>query len=77
MIKLYTTPTCVYCVTLKEYFKNHNIDFEEIDVSNNDEALQEMITISNQMGVPVVDIDGEVVIGFNKAKIDKILKIQQ
>lgn len=77
MIKLYTTPTCVYCVTLKEYLKNHNIAFEEIDVSNNDEALQEMIKISNQMGVPVVDIDGEVVIGFNKVKIDKILKIQQ
>ncbi len=76
MIKLYTTPTCVYCVTLKEYFKNHNIDFEEIDVSKNEQELQEMIKISNQMGVPVVDIDGEIVIGFDKVKIDKLLKIK-
>ncbi|MBI3337515.1 MAG: NrdH-redoxin [Candidatus Staskawiczbacteria bacterium] len=77
MIKIYTTPTCVYCVTLKEYFKSQNIDFQEIDVSKNDEHLQEMIKISNQMGVPVVDIDGQIVIGFNKPKIDKILKIKQ
>lgn len=76
MIKLYTTPTCVYCVTLKEYFKSRSIDFEEIDVSKNEKELQEMIRISNQMGVPVVDIDGEVVVGFDKVKIDKILKIK-
>ena len=76
MIKIYTTPTCVYCVTLKEYFKSHGIDFEEIDVSKNKEGLQEMIKVSNQMGVPVIDIDGEIVIGFNKVKIDKLLKIK-
>lgn len=76
MIKLYTTPTCVYCVTLKEYFKSHNIGFEEVDVSKNEQELQEMIKISNQMGVPVVNIDGEVVIGFDKVKIDKILNIK-
>ena len=76
MIKLYTTPTCVYCVTLKEYFKSHSINFEEIDVSKNEQELQEMIKISNQMGVPVVNIDGEVVIGFDKVKIDKILNIK-
>lgn len=76
MIKLYTTPTCVYCITLKEYFKNRNIDFKEVDVSKNQEELQEMIKVSNQMGVPVVDIDGEIVVGFDKVKIDKLLKIQ-
>ncbi|MBI1866573.1 MAG: NrdH-redoxin [Candidatus Staskawiczbacteria bacterium] len=57
--------------------QSQNIDFQEIDVSKNDEHLQEMIKISNQMGVPVVDIDGQIVIGFNKPKIDKILKIKQ
>ena len=76
MIKIYTTPTCVYCVTLKEYFKNHNIDFKEIDVSKDEKELKEMVRISNQMGVPVVDIDGEIVIGFDKVKIDKLLKIK-
>ena len=76
MIKLYSTPTCVYCVTLKEYFKDHNIDFKEVDVSENEEELKEMVKISNQMGVPVLDIDGEVVVGFDKVKIDKLLKIE-
>ena len=76
MIKLYTTPTCVYCITLKEYLKNLNIDFKEVDVSKNQEELQEMIKVSNQMGVPVIDIDGEIVVGFDKVKIDKLLKIQ-
>ena len=76
MIKLYTTPTCVYCENLKEYFKDHNIDFNEVDVSKNEAELKEMIKISNQMGVPVIDIDGEIVVGFDKVKIDKLLKIE-
>lgn len=76
MIKLYTTPTCVYCGTLKEYFKDNNIAFNEVDVSKNEAELKEMIKISNQMGVPVIDIDGEIVVGFDKVKIDKLLKIE-
>ena len=76
MIKLYTTPTCVYCKNLKEYFKSNGILYEEVDVSKNEEDLQEMIKISNQMGVPVVDIDGQIVVGFDKVKIDKILNIK-
>ncbi len=58
------------------YFKSHNIEFVNIDVSKNEKELEEMIKISNQAAVPVVDIDGEVVIGFDKAKIDKLLKIK-
>ena len=76
MIKLYTTPTCVYCETLKEYFKDHSIAFNEVDVSKDETELKEMIKISDQMGVPVIDIDGEVVVGFDKVKIDKLLKIE-
>ena len=76
MIKLYTTPTCVYCVTLKKYLKDHNFNFVEVDVSKNETELKEMIKISNQMGVPVIDIDGEIVVGFDKVKIDKLLKIE-
>lgn len=75
MVKIYSTPSCVYCKTLKEYLQAHNIEFQEIDVSKNEKDLQEMIKNSGQMGVPVVDIDGEVVVGFDKAKIDKLLKI--
>ena len=76
MVKIYSTPTCVYCKTLKSYLKKHNIDFEDIDISKDEQQLQTMIKSSGQMGVPVVDIDGEIVTGFDKAKIDKLLKIQ-
>lgn len=76
MIKLYSTPTCVYCKTLREYFKNYNIEFTDIDVSKDEKELEKMIKDSGQMTVPVVDIDGEVIIGFDKVKIDKLLKIK-
>jgi len=75
MVKIYSTPTCVYCKTLKEYLKKNGIDFEEIDVSKDEKQLQKMIKDSGQMGVPIVDIDGEIITGFDKAKIDKLLKI--
>ena len=75
MVKIYSTPSCVYCKTLKEYLEGNNIGFKEIDVSKNEKDLQEMIKASGQMGVPVVDIDGEIIIGFDKVKIDKLLKI--
>jgi len=75
MIKIYSTPTCVYCKTLMEYFNNNNIEFTGIDVSKNKEEMEKMIKDSGQMAVPVVDIDGEIIIGFDKAKIDKLLKI--
>lgn len=75
MIKIYSTPSCVYCKTLKEYLKSKNIEFIDSDVSVNEKDLDEMVKISGQMGVPVVDIDGEVVIGFDKQRIDELLKI--
>ena len=76
MITIYSTPTCVYCKTLKEYFNSKNIKFQEIDVASNEKELEKMVAISGQMGVPVVDLDGEVVIGFDREKIDEILKIK-
>jgi glutaredoxin-like YruB-family protein len=75
MVKIYSTPTCVYCKTLKGYFKKNAIEFEDIDISKDEKQLQKMIKDSGQMGVPVVDIDGEIIIGFDKTKIDKLLKI--
>jgi glutaredoxin 3 len=74
-ILIYSTPTCTYCIILKKYLKEKSIPYEEVDVSQNEEAQKEMIEKSNQMGVPVVDIDGEVIIGFDKEKIDKILNL--
>ena len=75
MTKIYSTPTCVYCKTLKGYLKKNGIEFEDIDISKNEQELQKMIKISGQMGVPVVDIEGEIIVGFDKQKIDKLLKI--
>ncbi len=74
-IRIYSTPTCTYCIILKKYLKEKNIEYEDIDVSQDEEAQKEMIAKTNQMGVPVVDIDGEIIIGFDKAKIDNILNL--
>lgn len=76
MIKIYSTPTCPYCVTLKNFLKEKGIEFQDVDVSMDHKAAEEMINKSGQMGVPVADIDGQIVIGFDKEKICKILKIE-
>ena len=75
MIKVYSTPTCTYCFTLKEFLKEKNIEFEEVDVSVDEKAAREMIEKSGQMGVPVIDINGEIVVGFDRKKIDSLLKL--
>ncbi|MBI2449941.1 MAG: glutathione S-transferase N-terminal domain-containing protein [Candidatus Nealsonbacteria bacterium] len=74
-IKIYSTPTCPYCVTLKEFLKERDIAFEDANVAQDAQAREEMIHKSGQMGVPVIDIDGEIIIGFDREKISKILKI--
>ncbi|RLC35248.1 MAG: NrdH-redoxin [Candidatus Nealsonbacteria bacterium] len=74
-VKVYSTPTCPYCVTVKEFLKEHNIDFEDVNVAEDLVAREEMIKKSGQMGVPVVDIDGQIVVGFDKEKISKLLKL--
>ena len=76
MIVIYSTPTCVYCNTLKEYLKSKNLEYKEIDVSKDEQELEKMVAISGQMGVPVIDIDGNIVIGFDKAKVDELLKLE-
>ena len=75
MITIYSTPTCVYCHTLKEYLTKNNLQYKEVDVSLDEKELEKMVAISGQMGVPVTEIDGNVVIGFDKEKIDELLKI--
>lgn len=77
MVKIYSTPTCVYCETLKEYLKSKQIAFDSIDVSLSQTDLEEMVKKSGQMGVPVIDIDGTIVIGFDKEKINSLLNIKE
>jgi len=76
MVKVYSTQTCPYCVTLKEYLKANNVVFEDVDVSFDAKLQQEMIDKSGQMGVPVIDIDGQIVVGFDRDKIMQLLKIK-
>jgi len=76
-VKVYSTPTCPYCTQVKEFLKEKSIEFEEIDVAADPKAAQEMIDKSGQMGVPVVDIDGEMIIGFNKPKMMELLGIKE
>ena len=63
-VTVYSTPTCPYCTYAKEYFKENGVPFEDVDVSRDRNAAQEMITKSGQMGVPVIDIGGNIVVGF-------------
>jgi len=70
---VYSTPTCPYCTMAKSYLKEKGIEFTAYDVSQNHEKGEEMIKKSGQQGVPVIDIDGTIIIGFNKARIDEAL----
>ena len=67
---------CPYCTTLKEFLKERGVEFEEIDVSQDEKAMKEMVEKTGQMGVPVMEIDGEIVIGFDREKIIRILKLE-
>lgn len=73
-ITIYSTPSCVYCKMAKAYFAQNNFPFEEKDVASDLPAREEMIRKSGQLGVPVIDIDGSIVIGFDKGHIADLLK---
>lgn len=75
-VRLFTTPVCPYCLVLKEFLKENKIEFEEIDVSKDLVAQEEMIKKSGSLSVPVMEVDGEFVIGFDKEKIIKLLNIK-
>lgn len=75
IIKIYSIPTCPSCIRAKQFLKDNNITFEDIDVSTNQSAAEEMIKKSGQIGVPVLDIDGEIIVGFDKDRIKKILGV--
>jgi glutaredoxin-like YruB-family protein len=74
-VVVYSTPTCPHCNTLKNYLKGQNIPFRDIDVSRDQKMAQEMVKRSGQQGVPQIDINGRLIVGFNKPKIDELLEI--
>lgn len=75
-VTIYSTPSCVYCRLAKQYFKENNVDFQEIDVAADQQKAEEMIEKSGQLGVPVIEIDKEVIVGFDKPKIQKALGLK-
>lgn len=74
-VLIYSTPTCHFCHMAKEFFQEKNIVYTEKDVSEDQGALKEMVDKTGQFGVPVIDIDGKIVVGFDKHKLSELLQI--
>ncbi|MBU0648339.1 glutathione S-transferase N-terminal domain-containing protein [Patescibacteria group bacterium] len=74
-VRIYTTATCGFCKLAKEFFREKDVEFEEKDVTDDEEARNEAIEKSGQMGVPVIDIDGEIVVGFDQDRVSQLLNL--
>lgn len=73
MVKVYSTNSCPWCVKAKQYLKSKNVEFEDLNVQTDMEARESMLKKSKQMGVPVLDINGTIIVGFDKNAIDAAL----
>lgn len=76
-IIVYSTPTCPYCKLTKDFLKENHIAHSDIDVSSDPSMANEMVKKSGQMGVPVIDIDGQIIVGWNKAALEEALGLKQ
>lgn len=76
-ITMYTTPTCAFCHMAKEYFKARQLDFTSKDVTTDPQAYKELLDKSHQLGVPVIDIGGTIIVGFDRPRIDLALRENQ
>lgn len=74
-VKVYTTPICPWCVKTKDFLKENKIEYKEINVAADPKAADEMIRKSGQMGVPVTEVNGQIIVGFNKTALKKALNI--
>ena len=72
---VFSTPTCSFCNMAKQYFRQKGIKFKDVDVSRDPTAARDMVRRSGQQGVPVIDIGGRVVVGFDRVKIDRYLSL--
>ncbi|NQT91094.1 MAG: glutathione S-transferase N-terminal domain-containing protein [Candidatus Omnitrophica bacterium] len=72
-VTVYGTPTCPYCVKVKQFLKDNSVEFEDIDVAEDPSRAEEILQKSGQMGVPVLEIGEEVIVGFDKGRIQKAL----
>ncbi len=76
-VTVYFTPTCSWCTTLKNHLKQHNIKYTDIDVSRNQKAAEELVRRSGQRGVPQTEINGRIIVGFDKARLNQLLEIKE
>ena len=76
-VKVYSTNACPWCVRAKEWLKENNIEFEEINVQEDHNAAEDMVRRSGQTGVPVIEIDGKMIVGFNLPEIKKALGMEE
>ena len=72
-VTIYSTPSCGYCQVAKEWMKRENIEFEDVDVAANANRRQELFEKSGQIGVPVIDVDGQLMVGFDRSKVQEFL----
>ena len=75
-VLIYSTPTCTYCTMAKDFFKKNNITYTEFNVASDASRRKEMVEKSGQMSVPVIDIDGQVVVGFDKGTVADLLGVK-
>lgn len=73
-VKIYSTPSCGYCNKAKAYFKANKIAFTDYNVASDQRKAEEMVRKSGQMGVPVIDINGRIIVGFNQSEVDRALR---
>ena len=76
-VKMYSSPLCPYCAMAKDFLNKHGVKFEDINVQEDQNAANEMIEKTGQNGVPVIDIDGQIIIGFNKEKLIEVLGLER
>lgn len=74
-VKVYSTPTCPYCVMAKRFLKENNIAFDDVNVAADHAAAKRMVEQTGQQGVPVVEIDGQFIVGFDREAIKQELKL--
>ena len=74
-VKIYSTPTCPFCKRAKAFFKENNIEYEDVNVAENEKARDEMVKKSGQMGVPVIEIGDKIIVGFDEQELKKALKV--
>ena len=75
-VAIYTTPTCVYCKMAKAFFKEHNVPYVEHNVAEDEKAREEMIHKSGQLGVPVIAVGDDIIVGFNEDALKELLEIK-